>query len=190
MHGRVCKMMNKISRSRYPPRKFLVRAHSTRATRGLLFVGDAKFTCSLGRSGLRARKREGDGATPIGIWTLVEVLYRADRVGRPRTRLAVRAIKPADGWCDAVGDRNYNRGVSHPYPVSAERLWRHDHVYDLIVVLSHNRRPRVQGFGSAVFMHLARPGFTSTEGCVAMAERDLRLLLAHTDRRSQLVIAA
>jgi L,D-peptidoglycan transpeptidase YkuD (ErfK/YbiS/YcfS/YnhG family) len=160
------------------------------STRGFVKFGTAIFPCALGRSGQRARKREGDGATPIGRWTLVEVLYRSDRVMRPSTRLPVRPIRPEDGWCDAIGDRNYNRCVRHPYPVSAERLWRQDRVYDLVVVLSHNRRPRVQGHGSAVFMHLARPGYSATEGCIALTERNLRLLLARANQRMQLAIAS
>lgn len=144
--------------------------------------------CSLGRSGKRARKREGDGATPIGLWRLVEVYYRADRVARPATRLPVRALRRDDGWCDANGDRNYNRWVRHPYPVSAEHLWRADHLYDLVVVLSHNRVPRVQGGGSAIFMHLPRPGYRPTEGCIAVAARDLRDLLRRADRHARIAV--
>jgi hypothetical protein len=90
------------------------------------------------RAGCRARKREGDAATPIGRWRLRAVFYRADRLPRPRTGLPVRALRPLDGWCDAVGDRNYNRWVRHPYPASAEKLWRSDSLYDLIVILDHN----------------------------------------------------
>lgn len=160
------------------------------ATRGAVLLAGTALRCALGRSGRRARKREGDGATPAGRWILLEVLYRADRVRRPRTGLPVRALRPSDGWCDAVGDRNYNRRVVHPYPASAERLWRQDHVYDLIVVLSQNRVPRVQGHGSAVFIHLARTGLAPTEGCVALGERDLRRLLAGADRRTRLLVPA
>jgi L,D-peptidoglycan transpeptidase YkuD (ErfK/YbiS/YcfS/YnhG family) len=101
----------------------------------------------------------------------------------------VRVIKPDDGWCDAVGDRNYNRRVRHPYPASAERLWRQDALYDVIVVLDHNRQPRVQGAGSAIFMHLARPGYRPTEGCVALARRHLLLVLAAARRDMRIVIA-
>lgn len=166
-----------------------VRARSGRSTTGWLGAGRTRFACSLGRSGRKAIKREGDGATPVGTWRLVEVLYRADRVRRPRTRLPVRALRHGDGWCDAAGDRNYNRKVRHPYPASAEHLWRQDHVYDLVVIISHNRLPRVQGHGSAVFAHLARPGLLPTDGCVALSERDLRWLVERCDRRTRLVVA-
>jgi L,D-peptidoglycan transpeptidase YkuD (ErfK/YbiS/YcfS/YnhG family) len=135
------------------------------------------MACALGRSGQRALKREGDGATPMGRWPLRAVLYRADRVSRPRTRLPVRPIRPGDGWCDSPSDRNYNRHVSLPYPASAERLWREDRLYDIIVLLGYNDRVRVRGRGSAIFMHVASPGLGPTEGCIALQLRHLRCIL-------------
>jgi L,D-peptidoglycan transpeptidase YkuD (ErfK/YbiS/YcfS/YnhG family) len=161
-----------------------VHSRSRTTTRGWLRVGSLLLPAALGSSGCSTIKREGDGATPIGRWRLVKVFYRQDRLFRPRTALPIRPLRPHDGWCDAVGDRNYNRFVSHPYPASAERLWRCDEVYDVIVVLDHNARPRVQGGGSAIFMHLARPGYTPTAGCIALSRRDLLLLLAEVGRRA------
>jgi L,D-peptidoglycan transpeptidase YkuD (ErfK/YbiS/YcfS/YnhG family) len=110
------------------------------------------------------------------------VLYRPDRVPRPATGLPVRRLSPHDGWCDAPADRNYNRPVRHPYPASAERLWREDGLYDVVVVLSHNARPRVRGCGSAVFMHVARPGYAPTEGCIALRREHLSRLLERLGR--------
>jgi L,D-peptidoglycan transpeptidase YkuD (ErfK/YbiS/YcfS/YnhG family) len=133
-------------------------------------------------------KREGDGATPIGIFSLAGVLWRADRNPPPRTGLPCRPIRPTDGWCDAVGDRNYNRPVRHPYPASAEHLWRADHLYDIVVVLAANTRPRVQGRGSAIFLHLARPDGGPTAGCVALSRRDLRLVLERLGRGARIVV--
>ena len=170
-------------------RRLWVSGRSRSATRGWFRVGSLIFPCALGRTGLSAAKREGDGATPSGTWRPVLVLYRADRGQRPRTGLPVRALKPDDGWCDAVRDRNYNRWVRHPYPASAERLWRQDELYDVIVVLDHNRRPRIQGAGSAIFMHLARPGYRPTEGCVALERRDLLLVLGMAGRDTRVTIA-
>ena len=105
------------------------------------------------------------------------VLYRADRIRRPSTGLPVRSIGRSDGWCDAAGDRNYNRLVRHPYPASAERLWRADGLYDIVVVLDHNRVPRVRGAGSAIFMHVAGPGYPPTAGCIALQREHLLRLL-------------
>ena len=155
-----------------------VRALSLRSTQGVVLLGPLRFPCALGRAGRSASKREGDGATPWGRWVLRRTLYRQDRVARPRAPVPVAAIRPNDGWCDSVGDRNYNRFIRHPYPASAERLWREDRLYDVVVVLGHNDIPRVQGMGSAIFLHVAGPGLTPTEGCIALERRHLVRLLA------------
>jgi L,D-peptidoglycan transpeptidase YkuD (ErfK/YbiS/YcfS/YnhG family) len=151
-------------------------------------VGQFRFRCALGRSGIRAVKREGDSATPMGTWPLRRIYLRADHGTRPRTKLESRAIRPNDGWCDASADANYNRLIRHPYPASAERMWREDQLYDIVVVLGHNDRPRMRGCGSAIFMHLARPGYRATEGCIALARRDLVLLLSRVGPRTRLRI--
>lgn len=146
----------------------MVSALSAAAPRGVVRLGNLAFPCALGRRGRSPRKREGDGVTPVGCFRIAGVLYRADRLRRPATGLPVVPIGERDGWCDAPGDRNYNRPVQHPYLASAERLWRQDHLYDVVVVLSHNWRPRRRGGGSAIFMHVARPAYAPTEGCVAL----------------------
>jgi L,D-peptidoglycan transpeptidase YkuD (ErfK/YbiS/YcfS/YnhG family) len=102
--------------------------------------------------------------------------------------LHVSTLSPADGWCDAAQDRNYNRPVRHPYPVSAEVLWRTDGLYDVIVVLDCNRRPRIRGRGSAIFMHVARPGYQPTEGCIALRRADLLQLLSALRRGARIHI--
>ncbi len=124
------------------------------------------------------QKREGDGAGPIGAWPIRRVLYRPDKGPAPRTGLPAEAIRPEDGWCDAPLDPAYNRPVALPYRASAERMWRDDDVYDLVVILGHNDDPVVPGAGSAIFLHLARPDYGPTEGCVALAREDLEALLA------------
>jgi L,D-peptidoglycan transpeptidase YkuD (ErfK/YbiS/YcfS/YnhG family) len=167
------------SRKRGAGRAIVVRSLSARSTRGLLDLGDGRLLpCALGRSGRQAVKREGDGGTPIGRWTFRYALWRADRLLPPATMLPLRPIRVADGWCDAVGDRNYNRPVRHPYPASAEHLWRDDDLYDIVVVLGANDRPRVQGRGSAIFLHLARPGYRPTAGCVALARSHMLGIMA------------
>jgi L,D-peptidoglycan transpeptidase YkuD (ErfK/YbiS/YcfS/YnhG family) len=159
------------------PRTIRVHTRSAAATTGAVAFGRSYLPCALGKGGARVIKREGDGATPIGTWIVRRILYRADHGPRPRTSLPVCPIRPDDGWCDAPLDRNYNRQVRHPYPASAERLWRSDRLYDIVVVLGHNDRPRRRGMGSAIFMHLARDGYRPTEGCIALSSRDLRRLV-------------
>ena len=147
---------------------------------GELTLGERRVRCAFGPSGVvpASDKREGDGATPLGIWPLHEVLYRPDRGPPPTTGLPVRALSPDDGWCDAPVDPAYNRAVRLPYPASAETLWRDDHIYDIIVILGHNDDPVRPGMGSAIFLHISRPDYSPTQGCVAIARDDLEDLLA------------
>lgn len=172
-----------------PSQLLRVMGLSLHVDKGTLAFGPLRLQCALGRSGRRAIKREGDGATPRGRFRLVKVLYRSDRRPRPRTGLPVAVIRSDEGWCDAAGDRNYNRPVRLPYPASAERLWREDSLYDLVVVLDHNTRPRVRGAGSAIFMHVARRGCRPTEGCVALAAATLERLLSHLRRGATIHIS-
>ncbi len=163
-----------------------MRVVSRRRTTGLLAAGNFRFPCALGRSGCKPLKREGDGATPLGRFKLRRVYFRPDRVARPGSPLPVRPTRSADGWCDAPGDRNYNRPVTHPYPASAERMWRDDQLYDIVVVLGYNDVPRIRGRGSAVFLHVARPDLAPTEGCIALRRADLAKLLPLIGRKSVL----
>jgi len=135
---------------------------------------------ALGRGGTMAAalKTEGDGSSPLGVWPIRRVLWRPDKGGPPATALPTAPIAPDDGWCDAPFDPRYNQPVTLPYPASAERMWRDDAVYDLVVVLGHNDDPVLPGAGSAIFLHLAREDFRPTEGCVALARADLEALLA------------
>jgi L,D-peptidoglycan transpeptidase YkuD (ErfK/YbiS/YcfS/YnhG family) len=158
---------------------FRVVADPDDPTRGRLsFADGGSVPCALGRSGTRADKREGDGATPVGTWPLRRVWYRADRLAlAPATALPTRRIRPNDGWCDDAQSVDYNRPVVLPHPARHERLWRDDEVYDVVVELGCNDDPPVPGRGSAIFLHVARSGYPPTEGCVALAQADLLALL-------------
>lgn len=170
-------------------RSLIVSARSARSTRGIVRSGSALFTCALGRGGRLAVKREGDGATPIGNWRIRSVYYRSDRLPRPLCGVPAKVLRRADGWCDAPSDPNYNRLIKQPYRASAEWMWREDHLYDIVVVLGYNDMPRRRGCGSAIFLHLARPGYLPTEGCVAVSYRDMRQLLRQIGRRTTLRVA-
>ena len=152
----------------------------TATSDGHIDIAGREAACVLGRSGVlpAADKREGDGASPLGVWQLRRVLYRPDREAPPATGLPVAALKPDDGWCDAPGDPAYNRPVRLPYPASAEQMWREDRVYDLVVILGHNDDPPVSPMGSAIFLHLVQPDRSATAGCVAVSREDMLDLLA------------
>jgi L,D-peptidoglycan transpeptidase YkuD (ErfK/YbiS/YcfS/YnhG family) len=135
-----------------------------------------------------ANKREGDGGTPRGIFHPRQVWWRADRHPRPPTHLAVRAIRPEDAWCEDPADRHYNRPIRRIGEQAGDRLARKDHLYDFIVEIDHNTKPRIAGRGSAVFLHLARENFGPTAGCVSMTRSAMLQLLRRLGPRTRIVI--
>lgn len=165
-----------------------VRRLSASSRRGILELGQFRWLCALGRSGISARKREGDGATPRGTYRVIRAYYRPDKFFRIRCSLPQQPIRPHDGWCDAPTDRNYNRQIRLPYSASAEHLWRADGLYDAVLAIDYNLSPRLRGRGSAIFLHVAKAGYEPTEGCVAVAKRDLRLLMSRLPKGAKLVI--
>jgi L,D-peptidoglycan transpeptidase YkuD (ErfK/YbiS/YcfS/YnhG family) len=164
-----------------------IRTRPGQRSRGWLSAGQFALPIALGRAGIKANKREGDGATPRGRFRLVRLWWRADRAMAPRTGLPVRRITPHDAWCEDPADRRYNRPVRARK--GADRLWRDDHLYDFIIDLDHNTRPRIAGRGSAVFVHVARENFAPTAGCVALEAKRLKALLWHLGPGTQIEIA-
>lgn len=158
--------------------RIAVSPTSAGRTHGLLVADGLCTPCALGRAGISGRKREGDGATPAGRLALLAVLYRPDRLRRPATRLPASPLSPASGWCDDPDSRSYNRAVRLPFRGRHERLWREDHLYDIVVVLDFNLARPKPGAGSAIFLHLAAPDFSPTEGCVAVPLEAMRRILA------------
>jgi L,D-peptidoglycan transpeptidase YkuD (ErfK/YbiS/YcfS/YnhG family) len=143
---------------------------------------------ALGRGGIKANKREGDGATPRGTFRPLRLWFRADRHPRPKTWLPVRAITPTDAWDENPDSRRYNRPVTLTPGATGDRLARADHLYDFIVEIDHNTRPRISGRGSAVFLHLARPGYAPTAGCIAMTRPALLRLLARMGPQTRIIV--
>jgi L,D-peptidoglycan transpeptidase YkuD (ErfK/YbiS/YcfS/YnhG family) len=158
-------------------------------TRGLLGAASLHLPVALGRGGIRAGKREGDGGTPRGTFRLIRLWWRADRHPRPRTLLPVRPIRPHDAWIEDPADRRYNRHAVRKPDEPGDRLMRDDHLYDFIIEIDHNTRPRVAGRGSAVFIHAARAGFSPTAGCVALDLKTLRWLLPRLGPTTRIEIA-
>ena len=165
-----------------------VGARPGRRSQGVLRVGPLLIPVALGRGGIRADKREGDGGTPRGRFHPVRLWWRADRLGRPRTLLPIRRIGRDQAWCEDPADRRYNRPFIRSANEPGDRLWRDDGLYDLVLEIDHNVRPRIAGRGSAVFVHVARPGFTPTAGCVALTQHDLKLLLSRISAKTAVVI--
>ncbi len=145
---------------------------------GYVRAGPHRWRCALGRGGIGTAKREGDGATPAGVYALGRVFYRADRLSKPRTGLPVVSLAPTMGWCDDSAHTDYNRLIALPHPAHHEKMWRAESVYDVVVEVRYNTDPVVSGLGSAIFLHIAKPGYTPTEGCIALKIKDLLELLS------------
>lgn len=143
---------------------------------------------AVGRAGVSANKKEGDGATPAGTFPLISAFYRADRMPPPVSRLPLHVLSPSDAWVDDPSDPNYNRLASLPYGASAEPMWLDDVLYDLLVVIGYNVAPVVAGAGSAVFLHIARPDFAPTAGCIAVAREVLVGLMPLLGQSSTITI--
>lgn len=152
--------------------------------RGRIIAGNMVIPCALGAGATTHKKREGDGATPLGTHHPVLGFYRADKVRRPNTAVPMRAMRQSDGWCDDVSHRSYNRHVTRPFTARHEKMWRDDHLYDIVLDLGWNMRPRIHGRGSAIFLHIAKDNFGPTEGCIAiprhLAQRFLSVIGPHT----------
>lgn len=165
-----------------------VRAAAGNPRRGWLTAGTQTVPVALGRGGIKANKREGDGGTPKGTFRPRLLWWRADRYPRPRTLLPVRAIQPEDAWCEDPSSRHYNQPLRLDRDQGGDRLIRQDHLYDFIVEIDHNSSPRIAGRGSAVFLHLARNDFSPTAGCVSMTRSAMLRLLERLGPQTRIVI--
>ena len=160
-----------------PARLITVRASALNPRKGWLLLDGTPIPVALGRGGIKANKFEGDGGTPRGTFRPLRLWWRADRYGRPRAKLPARPIAANDAWCEDPASRHYNRAIRLAPGTPGDRLRREDHLYDFVVEIDHNTRPRITRRGSAVFLHLARDRFLPTAGCVAMTRGSILKLL-------------
>lgn len=167
-----------------------IRVHSLpgQPTRGMIQAGTAVFLCALGRSGIGRNKREGDGKTPLADLPLRHVFYRQDRRKRPKTLIPGRATRADDAWCDDPSDNRYNHLIRKPPGTAEECLTRQDGLYDCIVTLGWNDAPVQKRKGSAIFWHIARPGFSPTAGCVAVTRDVFDKILPRLARKAVMQI--
>jgi L,D-peptidoglycan transpeptidase YkuD (ErfK/YbiS/YcfS/YnhG family) len=152
---------------------------------GLRFMG-RRFPCTIGRGGLSTRKREGDGATPVGVHRLVGMLYRPDRIAQPADWAL--PIRPGDLWSDDVRDPDYNLMVRAPHPFGHERLLRADRLYDLVILTDWNWPQAVKGRGSAIFIHRWRKPGHPTAGCIGLSPDDLRWIASRIRHETRLIV--
>ncbi len=161
-----------------------VRPRPGHTSQGQLIAGNMILRCALGKGGITAFKHEGDGATPLTHMRLLYGFKRPDKKVRSTRALSLKELRRDDGWCEVSNDRNYNRKVRIPYGASHETMWRKDDLYDICIVMDWNIRPRRRAKGSAIFLHLARPGYTPTEGCIALSRADMNRLLPYLSNQT------
>lgn len=159
-----------------------------RTTEAILQYGPLRLRAAIGRSGITSFKREGDGATPRAPMRLISAYRRGDRMGALATGLPTQRVRNDMLWCDAPGHPAYNRPVFAPFAASHEALMRDDRLYDVCIVMDWNVTSRRRGCGSAIFFHIARPGYAPTEGCVALSPADMRRLLPFLNERTVLAV--
>ena len=137
-----------------------------------LFHNGTKYSCFIGKNGIRRLKKEGDWCTPTGKFTLGPVYYRKDKINRLETKLKCFTIKKNMYWEDNPNSKNYN-SLSISNRKSNEMLYRKDNIYDIIIVINYNTKPVTPGYGSAIFIHIAKNSFLPTKGCIALKKKDL-----------------
>ena len=151
-----------------------------------LRVGDKLLPCVIGKNGISKLKREGDGKTPTGKHHIVGMLYRPDKISRPR-KWAL-PIRPRDIWSDDVKDPNYNLMGKLPSLFGHEQLFRCDNLYDLVIITNWNWPYAVKGRGSAIFIHSWGQNSRATEGCVALSKVNLLKVAKFVDFGSRLIV--
>ena len=142
-----------------------------------LFLKHYKIKCSIGKRGIKVKKSEGDQITPKGKFKITSILYRKDRIANFKSRITKKSIKKNMGWCDDPNSKYYNKLIKFPFKHSAEKLYRKDATYDLILVLNYNLNPIVKGKGSAIFIHIAKKNYKKTLGCIAVKKNDLKKIV-------------
>ena len=152
-----------------------------------LICDDFHFKCSIGKNGLKKNKLEGDNCTPVGTFSLGPVYYRNDRVNKPNTRLKTFRINKQIGWCDDPNNINYNKEIKLNKKINAEKLYRKDKIYDIIIVINYNTQKIIRNKGSAIFIHLTN-NYKPTRGCITLSLNDLEILLKIIKKNTKIKI--
>ena len=152
-----------------------------------LIVDEFKFKCSIGKKGLKSKKKEGDNCTPLGVFNIGKVYYRSDRVKKPDTILKTKKITKNMGWCDDPYNKKYNKEIVLDKKNKGEKLYRRDNTYDVLIVIEYNTKKIKPFKGSAIFIHLTK-NYSPTEGCIALKKNDLLILLKIINKNSKIKI--
>ena len=153
-----------------------------------LYFQKYKLRCSIGKRGISIKKREGDKKTPKGEYRLKYILYRKDRIFKLKTKLKKIPINKKMGWCDDPNSDDYNKIINYPFKFSAEKLWKKENIYDIIIVIDYNLNPVIKNKGSAIFLHIAKKKYQPTNGCIAVNKKNIRLITSTINKKTKLKI--
>ena len=156
--------------------------------KNLLSFKGYKLKCSIGKSGIKSKKKEGDLATPKGNFKIGILYYRKDRVKGFKCKIKKKNIKKNMGWCDDSKSNKYNRAIVFPFRFSAEKLYRKDKIYDLFINIKYNYETVTRGKGSAIFLHITDKKYKPTKGCIALTKVDFLKILPLIEKRTKIII--
>ena len=154
----------------------------------LLLYQDYKLKCSIGKSGITNKKKEGDLATPKGNFKIGILYYRKDRVKNFKCKIKKKIIKRNMGWCDDIRSNQYNREIILPFKYKAEKLYRKSKIYDLFINIKYNYKPAIKGKGSAIFLHLADTNYKPTKGCIAISKKNFLKIIPFIKKKTKILI--
>lgn len=150
----------------------------------ILFIGNYKVKCAIGKRGIGVKKREGDQITPKGKFKVKSIFYRKDRVFSLKSNIKTLKIQKNMGWCDDSKSKKYNKLIRLPFKYRAEKLYKKDNTYDIILVLSYNTNPVVKNKGSAIFLHVAKKNYKYTNGCIAVYKTSLKKIVKKINKNT------
>ena len=153
-----------------------------------LHFNNYKVKCAIGKRGIGVKRKEGDLITPKGLYKINKILYRKDRIKNLRSKIKTFKIMKNMGWCNDPNSKKYNKMIRVPFKFGFEKLFRKDNSYDIILILNYNMRPVRKNKGSAIFLHIAKKNYKSTEGCIAIKKKDLKTLLKKIDSHTKIKI--
>ncbi len=153
-----------------------------------LLLDKKKIKCKVGKNGVGKKVREGDLITPKGVFSLKKVLFRADKIQRPKTSLKIIKIQKFDFWCSDPRSLNYNKLVKKNQKFKCEKMYRDDSLYDLVIEISFNTKFVRKYKGSAIFIHCYEQKNNFTEGCISLEKNDLLSILSLISKTTKIII--
>ena len=153
-----------------------------------LYYLNYKIKCAIGKNGITKNKKEGDLKTPSGVFKFKKVFYRKDKIKPFKSSIKKFYIKINIGWCDDPSSDYYNQEVKFPFEGSAEKFWRKDDIYDLVIVLNYNLNPVIKNKGSAIFLHICKKNYEPTKGCIAINKKDMVNLIINIKKNTKIII--